>query len=81
MILQNLMASLGTRDLKPNQFWDAIVISASDESQIKGYKMQISSKQSRKEMPLTVPFHIFADPPGYKIGNNHDLKFIYIKCN
>lgn len=63
-------------EVKPNTFWDAVVISASDETQSKGYKRQISDKQSRKELPLNVLFHVFADPPGFKIGCGGSKLFV-----
>ncbi|XP_035232441.1 fucose-1-phosphate guanylyltransferase-like [Stegodyphus dumicola] len=48
-------------------FWDAVIISASDTGQKKGYEAQIAEKLCRGEIPLDIPFHVFADPPGYKI--------------
>lgn len=63
-----LNSDLDKNSFESNKFWDAVIISASDESQMKGYKKQIAKKQSLKEIPVGVPFHVFADPPGYKIG-------------
>ncbi|GFT24982.1 hypothetical protein TNCV_179061 [Trichonephila clavipes] len=57
-----------TVDPSQSLFWDAVIISASDSSQEKGYELQILEKQQKGELPLSIPFHIFADPPGYKIG-------------
>ncbi|NWX45535.1 FPGT guanylyltransferase, partial [Steatornis caripensis] len=33
------------------------------------YRQQLAEKLSRKELPLGVRYHVFADPPGPKIGN------------
>lgn len=68
---------LDKNTLEANKFWDAVIISASDESQMKGYKKQIAKKQLLKEIPLGVPFHVFADPPGYKIGNFFLFNVLY----
>lgn len=62
--------------MEPNVFWDAVIISASDENQKKGYEKQITMKQNRKEIPAMIPIHVFADPPGYKIGE--EKIFIYL---
>ncbi|XP_029474544.1 fucose-1-phosphate guanylyltransferase [Rhinatrema bivittatum] len=57
------------REVKPGEFWDAIVITAADKQQELAYQQQISEKVKRKELPLGVHYHVFADPPGAKIGN------------
>lgn len=45
-----------------------VVITAADEDQKLAYDKQIEVKLKRKELPL-VPFYVFADPSGCKIGN------------
>lgn len=70
----------GKENLNTNQFWHAVVISASDDNQMKGYQKQISEKKIRKEIPPDIPFLVFADPPGYKIGN-YSLFIVFILCN
>lgn len=49
-------------------FWDAVVITTADEEQSKAYRLQLEMKRRRRELPPNLPFHIFADPPGTKIG-------------
>ena len=68
--------NLGKDNFESNKFWDAVIISASDESQMKGFKKQIAKKQSLKEIPVGVPFHIFADPSGYKIGIFFSFQYV-----
>ncbi|XP_051788910.1 fucose-1-phosphate guanylyltransferase [Erpetoichthys calabaricus] len=70
--------------VKPGEFWDVIVITAADDSQKEAYELQIAEKIQRKELPLGVKYHVFADPAGYKIGNGgstmwslHHLKEMY----
>jgi len=57
-------------DLSTTQFWDVIVITASDEEQKKVYEIQIEDKLKRNELPKGIPIHISADPPGPKIGTS-----------
>ncbi|GIX83804.1 hypothetical protein CEXT_337242 [Caerostris extrusa] len=67
-VLKNYDALRGKNvDLSQIPFWDAVIISASDFNQEKGYELQILKKQKRNELPASIPFHIFSDPPGYKI--------------
>ncbi|GFS58884.1 fucose-1-phosphate guanylyltransferase [Nephila pilipes] len=68
-----------TVDSAHSLFWDAVIISASDSSQEKGYEIQILEKQQKGDLPLSVPFHVFADPPGYKIGCGGSTMFILDK--
>lgn len=55
-------------DVKSCGFWDLVVITAVDEDQRCWYEVQLQEKIRRRELPLSV-YHVFADPPGYKIGN------------
>ncbi|MBN3302369.1 FPGT guanylyltransferase, partial [Amia calva] len=55
--------------VQDGEFWDVAIITAVDETQKAAYEMQITDKLHRGELPLGVPFHVFADPPGPKIGN------------
>ncbi|XP_076134421.1 fucose-1-phosphate guanylyltransferase isoform X1 [Alosa pseudoharengus] len=57
------------KEVKPGEFWDLVVLTAVDEHQRVAYELQIKEKLCRKELPLGVPYHVFADPPGCKIGN------------
>ncbi|XP_064186750.1 fucose-1-phosphate guanylyltransferase [Anguilla rostrata] len=57
------------RDVRTGEFWDLVVITAADEEQKEAYELQISEKHRRNELPLGIPYHVFADPPGPKIGN------------
>ncbi|XP_067845882.1 fucose-1-phosphate guanylyltransferase [Heptranchias perlo] len=61
--------NLRGKDVKPGQFWDVVVITAADGSQELAFQEQIASKLQRKELPLGVRYHVFADPAGPKIGN------------
>lgn len=50
------------------EFWDIVVLTAANEKQKLAYKQQLSEKLEKKELPLGVQYHVFADPPGAKIG-------------
>lgn len=49
-------------------FWDAVVISAADEDQACAFRIQIDDRKRRSLIPV-VPYHVFPDPPGPKIGS------------
>ncbi|XP_077559455.1 fucose-1-phosphate guanylyltransferase-like isoform X2 [Haemaphysalis longicornis] len=49
-------------------FWDAVVVSAADEDQACAFRLQIDDRKKRNLIPL-VPYHVFPDPPGPKIGS------------
>uniref|UniRef100_A0A6B0VDN4 Putative fucose-1-phosphate guanyltransferase n=1 Tax=Ixodes ricinus TaxID=34613 RepID=A0A6B0VDN4_IXORI len=49
-------------------FWDAVVISAADEQQAAAFRLQIQRKSEQGLLPL-VPYHVFADLPGAKMGS------------
>lgn len=49
-------------------FWDAVVISAADEDQATAFREQIAQRKERNLIPL-VPYHVFSDPPGPKVGS------------
>lgn len=50
------------------RFWDVVVLTASDDDQKFAFECQLSGKLKRKEIPLGLPYLVFADPPGPKIG-------------
>ncbi|KAK6484629.1 fucose-1-phosphate guanylyltransferase [Huso huso] len=54
--------------VQTGEFWDIVVMTAADEKQKLAYEQQIAEKLRRKELPLWVQYHVFADPPGVKIG-------------
>ncbi|MBN3276551.1 TNI3K kinase, partial [Polyodon spathula] len=54
--------------VQTGEFWDIVVITAADKKQKLAYEQQIAEKLRRKELPLWVKYHVFADPPGVKIG-------------
>ncbi|XP_029106591.1 fucose-1-phosphate guanylyltransferase [Scleropages formosus] len=56
-------------EVRTGEFWDVVVVTAVDEEQKRAFEAQISGKLRRKELPLGVRYHVFADPPGPKIGN------------
>lgn len=56
------------KEVQTNEFWDLVVITAVDEDQRSAYEIQITEKLERKELPLGISYHVFADPPGCKIG-------------
>ncbi|KAI4872318.1 hypothetical protein NFI96_027745 [Prochilodus magdalenae] len=68
------------KEVKPGEFWDLVVITAVDEDQRAAYELQIREKCIRKELPIGICYHVFADPPGYKIGNGgstlHSLQLL-----
>ena len=49
-------------------FWDVVVLTTADEDQKAVFEEQVKQKLERKELPLGVPIHVVADPPGPKIG-------------
>ncbi|KAL1438164.1 hypothetical protein MTO96_048253 [Rhipicephalus appendiculatus] len=49
-------------------FWDAVVVSAADEDQATAFREQIAQRKGRNLIPL-VPYHVFSDPPGPKVGS------------
>ncbi|XP_055487141.1 fucose-1-phosphate guanylyltransferase [Leucoraja erinacea] len=57
------------KEVKRGEFWDVVVITAADGRQEHAFVQQIASKLQRKELPCGIPYHVFADPPGPKIGN------------
>ncbi|XP_067134863.1 fucose-1-phosphate guanylyltransferase-like [Centruroides vittatus] len=50
-------------------FWDLVVVTTSDDAQKNAFDVQISLKIERGELPVDVPYHVIADPPGFKIGS------------
>lgn len=61
--------NLRGREPQPGDFWDAVVVTAVDQSQRQAYELQIKEKLERKEVPLGIHYKVFSDPPGCKIGN------------
>ncbi|KAK7097499.1 fucose-1-phosphate guanylyltransferase-like [Littorina saxatilis] len=49
--------------------WNAVVITTADEAQCQAFEQQIRDKHKRQELPLDLPVHVVADPPGPRIGN------------
>ncbi|XP_030640462.1 fucose-1-phosphate guanylyltransferase [Chanos chanos] len=68
------------KEVKHGEFWDLVVVTAADENQKSAYELQINEKLARKELPLGVSYHVFADPSGHKIGNGgstmHSLQLL-----
>mmetsp|Transcript_20935 Transcript_20935/g.69896 ORF Transcript_20935/g.69896 Transcript_20935/m.69896 type:complete len:578 (-) Transcript_20935:37-1770(-) len=56
----------GIKDMK---FFDAVVITASDEEQAKIYEEQLQWRKQLKSIPSRPHYHVLHDPPGVKIGN------------
>lgn len=54
----------------PGEFWDVVAVTAADGEQARGYRQQLAEKLSRSELPLGTQYHVFADPPGPKIGGH-----------
>uniref|UniRef100_A0A671Q5T1 Fucose-1-phosphate guanylyltransferase n=1 Tax=Sinocyclocheilus anshuiensis TaxID=1608454 RepID=A0A671Q5T1_9TELE len=71
------------KEVQSDEFWDLVVITAVDEDQRSAYGIQITEKLERKELPLGINYHVFADPPGCKIGNGgstlHSLQCLHDK--
>lgn len=47
-----------------------VAVTAADAEQARGYRQQLAEKLSRSELPLGTRYHVFADPPGPKIGGH-----------
>ncbi|XP_039080131.1 fucose-1-phosphate guanylyltransferase isoform X1 [Hyaena hyaena] len=62
-------SELRGKPVAAGEFWDIVAITAADEKQELAYKQQLSEKLKKKELPLGVQYHVFADPAGAKIGN------------
>lgn len=62
------------KTVQTGEFWDVVVITAVDKKQEIAYQKQLSEKLKRKELPLGVDYHVFADPPGPKIGRFCNLE-------
>lgn len=79
----NKFNQLRGKEVQSNEFWDLVVITAVDEDQRSAYEIQITEKLERKELPLGISYHVFADPPGCKIGNGgstlHSLQCLHDK--
>lgn len=73
--------SLRGREVQPGEFWDAVVVTAVDESQREAYELQISEKAHRKELPLGIHYKVFSDPPGSKIGNGGSTLYALKQLN
>lgn len=56
-----------------------MVITAVDEDQRSAYEIQITEKLERKELPLGISYHVFADPSGCKIGAIYKNVF-FLNC-
>ncbi|XP_074762080.1 fucose-1-phosphate guanylyltransferase [Athene noctua] len=63
------LAALRGRAARPGEFWDVVAVTAADAEQARGYRQQVAEKLRGRELPLGVRYHVFADPPGRKIGN------------
>ncbi|XP_061680302.1 fucose-1-phosphate guanylyltransferase [Syngnathoides biaculeatus] len=57
------------REVAGGEFWDVVVVTAADDWQKDAYELQIQAKMERKELPLGIPYKVFSDPLGCKIGN------------
>lgn len=73
--------SIRGREVQPGEFWDAVVVTAADESQREAFELQISEKVQRKELPLGVHYKVFSDPPGSKIGNGGSTLYALKQLN
>ncbi|KAM6128699.1 fucose-1-phosphate guanylyltransferase [Phoenicopterus ruber ruber] len=62
-------AALRGKAARPGECWDVVAVTAADAEQALAYRQQLAEKLRRKELPLGVRYHVFADPPGPKIGN------------
>ena len=49
-------------------YWDLVVLTASDELQRDAYEKQINDKLKKKEIPSGIPYLVYADPPGPRAG-------------
>ncbi|XP_023689770.1 fucose-1-phosphate guanylyltransferase isoform X1 [Paramormyrops kingsleyae] len=63
-------------EVRTGEFWDIVVVTAIDEDQKLAYELQLSEKLRRRELPLGIHYHVFADPPGYKIGNGGSTLYV-----
>ena len=53
----------------PEDFWDAVIISAGDEAQKSWFEMQLKQKSDRGHLPRGVDFRVFSDPDGVRVGD------------
>ncbi|ELU07599.1 hypothetical protein CAPTEDRAFT_117818, partial [Capitella teleta] len=62
-------------------FWDIVVLTTADEEQRLAYELQLEEKQRRSELPLGLPYLVFADPPGPKAGCGGSTMFVLSKMH
>ncbi|XP_065102772.1 fucose-1-phosphate guanylyltransferase [Paramisgurnus dabryanus] len=67
--------------VQSGEFWDLVVITAVDDDQKSAYETQIAEKLERKELPLAINYHVFADPQGCKIGNGGSTLYSLQRLN
>ena len=48
--------------------WSVVVITTANEAQKDAFEQQIHDKLHHNELPLDLPIHVLADPPGPRIG-------------
>ena len=63
------------------RFWDVVVLTAADEEQKTAYELQLEHKLKCKEIPVGLDYHVFADPPGPKIGCGGATMHVISKLN
>ena len=49
-------------------FWDVVVVTASNYSQKATYEKQLDNKLKNEEIPKGLPYLVFSDPTGPKVG-------------
>jgi len=49
--------------------WDAVIVTASDDSQRVAYEAQLRAELAARRIPEQSAWHVVADSPGVKIGN------------
>ncbi|KAG8438459.1 hypothetical protein GDO86_008948, partial [Hymenochirus boettgeri] len=69
-------STLRGKKVQPGEFWNLVVITASDEVQERAYHHQLKDKIKKKELPLGVQYHVISDPPGPKIGNGGSTLYV-----
>ena len=55
-------------------FYDMVVLTAADKDQADAFQKQVDDKMDRGHLPLGVPYHVFSDPPGPKVGESNNNK-------
>ena len=60
--------------------WDFVILTASNEEQAKGYRLEINHRKKKNRLPADCVYAVLPDPEGKRVGSGgatfHVLKFL-----